>query len=418
MKFVSCTPESIPSNRPADTIFITQYANIGDKDVGYFGLALPNRIKRSGLAPSNQIWDFTTFALTVSAIDKLMPRTDSPDGWTRELDVEIQLSNPSEWNDLVDDLQNLLRFLTGDFWTLHFSPGGHPPPRPKTTISYDADCVCLLSGGIDSLIGGIDLTNNGRTPLFVSQIVNGSRNHQEEFANALGAGNRFFQWGYEAKLSGYRERSTRGRSLVFFAFAALASTALQETMPNPIDIIVPENGFISLNVALSPGRLGSLSTKTTHPIYMKGIQELWDNLGISLQLQFPYRNSTKGEMIEECKDQTTLQQLIGESISCGKYHINRHMHCGVCIPCLVRRAAFAKVGWSDPTVYRRDLSNYESDDISVAASAWLTVCNKGVRNLTAGALSFTYGDEKKQLEDVVTRGITEIYTLLHSFGRI
>jgi len=417
MKLVSCTAASIPESRSIDTIYIAQYENAGE-ETGYFGLGFPDKIRRGGIAPSDQIWDFVTFAFTIAAVDKLIPRETSPDGWTREFEVDIHLSDPETWNGLANDLQNLLRFLTGDFWSLHFYRGGYPAPRPKTVISTDADCVSLLSGGMDSLLGGIDLTSNGRKPLFASHIVNGSRHHQEEFAHALNAEARYFQWSYEAKLKDHRERSTRGRSIVFFALAAIASSVVRESIPRPIEVFVPENGFISLNMALSPGRLGSLSTKTTHPIYMQGVQSVWDRLGIQLQLRFPYRYQTKGEMLENCRDKDTLHRLLGNTISCSQYHMHKHIHCGVCIPCLVRRAAYRKVGWDDPTEYCKDLRVEMSDNIAVATSAWLVLQDQGIRKVTAGSLSFAKGKDKHQLEQVVSRGLTEISDLLRAYGRI
>jgi len=285
-----------------------------------------------------------------------------------------------------------------------------------TSAGVDLPTNHMVSSQIMCL--SIDLTSNGRRPLFVFHIVNGSRHHQEEFAHTLNAETRFFQWSYEARLKDHRERSTRGRSIVFFAFAAIASSAIRESVPRPIDVFVPENGFISLNVALSPGRLGSLSTKTTHPTYMQGIQSVWDRLEIRLQLQFPYRYQTKGEMLENCRDTDTLSRLLGYTISCGQYHIHKHTHCGVCIPCLVRRAAYRKVGWDDPTEYCKDLRVDKSDNIAVATSAWLILQVQGIRKVTAGSLSFAKGSEKRQLEQVVSRGLSEISDLLRAYGRL
>lgn len=416
MKIVSCVESSIPQNRSDEVIYICQYSNPGAQDIGYFGLGFWDTIRKQGIAPSTAIWDFATFALTVASIDKLISRKSSPDGWTRELDVEIHLCSPDKWYSQIEQLQNLLRFLTGDFWTLSFCDGGFFPPSPKP-IMHEADCISLLSGGMDSLIGAIDLTRDGKLPIFVSHIVKGSKNAQEKYASSLSASERLYQWSYNTKLKGHGEDSTRGRSMVFYAFAAIASASINRKSAEPIDLYVPENGFISLNVALSPGRLGSLSTKTTHPIYMSGLQNLWNHLGVPLNLKFPYRFKTKGEMMKECLDQDLLMDLVKDSVSCAKYG-RKHIHCGVCVPCLVRRAAFMKVGWEDYTKYGKNIKSDSVDNISVTATSYLHMQSKGIRHIVGSALNFASDTDRVNYEGVFYRGLTEIYELLHYYGRV
>src|SRR5438132_700143 len=50
---------------------------------------------------------------------------------------------------------------------------------------------------------------------------------------------------------GVTEITTRGRSMLFLALGAAVADAVQATQ-----LIVPENGFISLNVPLTPSRIG------------------------------------------------------------------------------------------------------------------------------------------------------------------
>src|SRR5690606_14706649 len=101
------------------------------------------------------------------------------------------------------------------------------------------------------------------------------------------------------------------RSIVFFAFALLASSVVPRAKGSSVEIFVPENGFISLNVPLNPGRFGSFSTKTTHPVFLRGLQAVWDAVGIPATLKMPYQFFTKGELLENCADQQVLQKLIG-----------------------------------------------------------------------------------------------------------
>jgi hypothetical protein len=311
--------------------------------------------------------------------------------------------------------------LTGDFWTLRFLPDGVKPPKAKTQHQSDADCVCLLSGGIDSLIGAIDLTFKDRKPLFVSQVARGDRANQKKFTTAMGGKDRHCQWSFAVKHPGASEMSTRGRSIVFFAFAAMAASAIPSTAACPVEIIVPENGFISLNVPLGTSRLGSLSTKTTHPVYMSAIQSLWDDLGIHAKLSFPYRDKTKGELLMDCSDKTKLVSLIGDSVSCGKYQRHNLRHCGECVPCMVRRAAFLKAGLADTTAKGyclSDLSTSKSSDVAAAAAAYLRYMDQGVRRFTGGTLSFAPADVRVCYEGVVARGMDELGLLLTGHGVI
>ena len=57
-------------------------------------------------------------------------------------------------------------------------------------------------------------------------------------------------------------------------FAIVSAYALQEVTQKKIDILVPENGVISINVPLTVRRVGTLSTRTTHPYFIQEIQKL------------------------------------------------------------------------------------------------------------------------------------------------
>jgi len=420
-KVICCPQERLPKRLDPEALYLSMFSSAGRDEIGHVALELPTAIRRAKLAPSIQAWDFAAIASAVAATDKAILRSDSPDGWTRMIDLSVSLAAPAAWNARRSELENMLKFLTGDFWLLRFRSGGVKPPKARKPQKRNADCVCLLSGGIDSLVGAIDLTTDGKKPLFVSQVVRGDRGTQTKFATALGGSDRHFQWSFAVRHPGTSEKSTRARSIVFFAFAALAASALPSSKKQPVDIVVPENGFISLNVPLGPGRLGSLSTKTTHPVYISGIQDIWDSVGIHARLIFPYRDRTKGELLGDCADRQKLVSLVGSSTSCGKYQRHNLTHCGECIPCLVRRAAFLEAKLRDTTAkgYLRDkLSHSESKDVAAAAAAYLRYQDEGVRRFAGGALSFASHSERGQYESVVARGMDELGKLLSSHGVI
>lgn len=204
-------------------------------------------------------------------------------------------------------------------------------------------------------MGALDLTEEGRHPLLVSQTAKGDKETQSRFAIGLGRNDRHLQWNQNIRPKVEDiEGSTRGRSIGFFAFAAVAADHLATTitaLPRPVEVFVPENGLISLNIPLNPGRVGSLSTKTTHPVFMARLQALWDELGIRAVLRLPYAAMTKGEMMAECRASTVLADVASEATSCGRFVRNGYKHCGRCVPCLVRRASFIRANLRDDTTY-------------------------------------------------------------------
>ena len=107
-----------------------------------------------------------------------------------------------------------------------------------------------------------------------------------------------------------------------------------------VTLYVCENGFISINAPLTDARLGSLSTRTTHPVYMGHFQKLLSAADLRITLEIPYQFKTKGEMLAACSDQPFLRTVAHASTSCGRYARNGYKHCGRCLPCLIRRAAF------------------------------------------------------------------------------
>src|SRR5258708_32609005 len=104
------------------------------------------------------------------------------------------------------------------------------------------------------------------------------------------------------------EETTRGRSFLFIAAGLFAGTGLNQ----PFTLRVPENGLIALNVPLDLLRLGSLSTRTTHPFYMARWNDLLAALGINGNVENPYWDRTKGEMVAGCANRALLKTLLPE----------------------------------------------------------------------------------------------------------
>ena len=308
-------------------------------------------------------FDFHTLAQVVNYADHSTLRKDTKDGWTRDFEITIPVHDQKKWGENKKKWEDLLTFLTGDRWKLHFTDINSN--IQDTLIKSGKPCsISLLSGGLDSLIGAIDLIHTQKITFFSNTHDHKHcRNIQKEFEKTINPYIVGFEYHTVHSIKG--ENTQRSRSLLFLANALLDID--NSKLKNHIvqNIIIPENGFIAINIPLSYARLGSASTKTAHPYYLENLENLWHKHGLKIDLINPYQDKTKGEMLEECKDQNLLQNLIEVSMSCAHpkklvknntyYHSGKDLHCGYCWPCLIRKASLEyyrlKTKFSDPTKY-------------------------------------------------------------------
>lgn len=417
MSKVICYPRSCkPTVYEDDVLYFEMFSvpEINLESVGHVGVQILKEMRKSQIRPSILAFDFLMIAFSVVSADKAVLRSDCADGWTRQIELTVYVLEYDKWTNERDQLEEMLRFLTGDFWKLCFEKLDMSIYPNNNYQLKSNDCICLLSGGMDSLVGAIDLHEEGRNPLFVSQIVRGDAEHQRDYAAAVGKDN-LCQWSNSVKKHGRTENSTRARSIIFFAYALLASCGIDYNKAGRKEIFVPENGFISLNIPLDHMRIGSLSTKTTHPVYVKMLQKIWNDLGLRVDLVFPYKFKTKGEVLAECKNPAMMRALIFGTTSCGKYQRHGLRHCGECVPCLVRRAAFLKAGLKDKTENGycvEFLKSSDSQDVAAAAMACIQIQNYGIERFVKSALSFSSPAERNEYFGVVSRGLEEIKMLL------
>jgi hypothetical protein len=255
----------------------------------------------------------------------------------------------------------------------------------------------------------------------VSQISKGDKANQRLFALKIAGPQHHLQLNHNINVPGLAERSQRSRSLLFIAYGVLGCTCLASYAGGAsVTLYIPENGFISLNVPLTPLRLGSLSTRTTHPFYLQKLQQVLNAAGLQVRLVNPYQLRTKGELLEECQNQTLLKQLVCQSTSCGRYARMGFKHCGRCVPCIVRRSAFLAIGLDDTTNYVfRDLSIKDKDhanfdDVRSAAFAVQQVVNHGIQSWVGCALSTMQLGDTTNYAELLSRGIAEIATFLRN----
>ncbi|MFM0175614.1 hypothetical protein PQR33_40580 [Paraburkholderia sediminicola] len=152
------------------------------------------------------------------------------------------------------------------------------------------------------------------------------------------------------------------------------------------------------------------------------LQELLDGLGLAIRIELPYRFKTKGEMLRECADQSLLSTLAADSTSCGRFRTYNRMHCGRCVPCMIRKGAFLAWGTGRDTtryVHQTVADSHKSsgpDDPMAAALAVLSVRESGLDRFLGATLAFASTPERAAYRQVLNSGIAELEALLQADG--
>lgn len=321
-----------------------------------------------GIVPTLAAMDLFHLACAVYSADTGILRKGAYDGWTRYFTLHAPVHDLALWQPEQNLLAELLGFLTGDHWELHLRPMTPPskpiPPVQATTTIEGVSGVSLFSGGLDSFIGAIDRLEADEKIVLVSHYGAGTTNavqdrvfaalksQYEDLPIRFGC---FVQPSPPAMKAA--EKTTRSRSILFLALGTAIASGLGKRSP----LFVPENGLISLNPALTNSRLGSLSTRTTHPYFLALYRRLLEKLGIDVGIETPYRFMTKGKMVSGVLNRGPFREGVAHTVSCSHPDVGRYQgaspgqHCGYCVPCIIRRAALHAAGIDSPEQYLNDV---------------------------------------------------------------
>ena len=315
------------------------------------------------LANREAVW----LATTVFLADRTTPRGK---GWQRQLRIVTPCANPDRWTPISDEVDAILSFLTSDEWSTTFvlDPLGSETNREGSYLSYEtlSDVVCLFSGGADSVCGAVRaLTEGHHVTLMSHWDWAGHSTVQSQLVDDLQI---IFgveiphvrvNLGRSAKQIGgaqFRdEPSRRSRSLLFVTLGLAVASAR-----GAIPLWISESGFTSLNLPLASERRGALSTRTTHPAFLGGLQRIMQSVGAHADFRNLFKDTTKGEMFTSVANaigKDMASELLSNSHSCS--HVRWAMsygrppgtQCGVCLGCIVRRAAFIAADLEDRTTY-------------------------------------------------------------------
>lgn len=320
--------------------------------------ALPRALSTRGL-------DLLDFATAVYLLDLAVPRGRN-EHWVRHLHLTVAVREPGLWQTLADDLTYLLYVLTRDAVELRFcdalaeeaaaQPGERGTPASSSRRPAP-DCVCLLSGGLDSLAGAATLLRTGRRPLLVSHHSGNARLRQAQgaagqslrrLAPASSRHARFALQGggrpaspYRFPPPGQREPSQRSRSLLFMALALATAEAAGVS-----EAFLFDNGIMTIALPLSEARVGGFSTRSTHPKVLALMNALAATLGLNCQLQNPFNYQTKAELVRDLLRPVMAPFEIQRTVSCWSAG-RTSRQCGGCTACLLRRTALLAAGLPD-----------------------------------------------------------------------
>jgi len=291
-------------------------------------------------------------AVAAWVADRSVSRAEQWDRWRRHIVLRFPVTDPRSWP--TETLQDILRFISNDAWVIEPYEAATPPTfavSQKTLAPDEADAVRLFSGGLDSFAYAV--ADGTHCVLSVGHFdMPTLRGIQQRLHRRLNPDSTRFR-PFRVSRDDPSEKSSRTRGLLFAttAIAVAAATGVET-------VAVPENGFVALNVPLTPARSGALSTRSTHPHTLALINQLAGDLGLKVGLRNPWLYATKGDIAAEA---LKLPDAAALTVSCSHPTADRwqgdstYRNCGYCYPCLVRRSGIeAANGGQDPTVYGHD----------------------------------------------------------------
>ena len=342
---------------------------------------------------------------------------------TRTLTLTVHVDQPDNWTETAkESLVDLLHWLTGDEWALRCV--GVPVGDDAAPTSLDlpvVEDVCLLSGGLDSFCGALLRAQRPGTVRFLghADTATAIRRAQQRLQTYLATASppmTYTQFALRPR-GAVLNRLPKTRSMLFISMAVALATAVGASR-----VLVPENGFTSINPPLEPSRGGVLTTRSTHPWTFHSVRALLDELGLrQVAVVNPHADLTKGDLVRAALDRTTaeVRDLAHDTVSCAKMNAGRprggdaNLQCGLCIACLVRRAAFIAADIPDRTRYAAlgsaDLAEHTRQVRRHDVDAWRMATTGGIaEHRILGSGLWPPATDLDAVLDLCARGLEEL----------
>jgi len=296
------------------------------------------------------------------------PKDVYADSWARRFHFVIPVLDLHYWSQpaVSELLRDVLEFLTGDTFSFEFTKGSFTQGQLYLKLSSGptppCDLVTLFSGGIDSLAAVVDqVVREGLRPVLVSHRsapILDSR--QKNLVSILRQ--RFPAWKFpQVSIWGNRigerskEQSQRSRAFLYLCLATAVSLELGLN-----EIRICDNGVVSLNLPRSGQNLGTLVSRSTHPVFLSKFEVMIrDAFQVEIRVANPFLFKTKPDVMGILRD-LGHADLIQEAISCTRTEGMTRMqpHCGTCSQCVDRRFSTLAAGIEAhdlPQKYQKDI---------------------------------------------------------------
>jgi 7-cyano-7-deazaguanine synthase in queuosine biosynthesis len=323
--------------------------------------------------------DFLRIATAIYVVDRLARRrtaqgTKRP---SRTIGMQVEILAADFWCDprVRDAVHETVEFVSGDFWNVEFVADKARYTRHCRFLpdqENESPLVCLYSGGLDSVAGlaarikqcparpviPVTVWHQPRQRHLVRQQMKLFRRQFDTPVDPLIA-KVAMNWSSKVDRS-RQERSQRCRSFLFAALGAIAAILNGQQI-----VEVFESGIGAINLPLMAGMIGSKTTKSAHPKFLRLISRLASLVAeIDIEFSLPFMPLTKGELVRSLRG-SGLEELANRSASCIHFP-QRHCkqkQCGVCPACIFRRQALASAGITEPN------DAYEYDFLGSARAA-------------------------------------------------
>lgn len=352
-----------------------------------------DRIETAALKPLDPVLlDLLEIAATVFAADS-SERRGAPTrpgmgmGWRRQFDFSVPVRQPGFWTrpEVTEALTDAVGFLTEDDVSFLFSSRQQAAPREPyfdfdpAGAAFEADEVILFSGGLDSFAGALEalstsdskviLVTHRSAPKAITRQVRLGKFLAERFEG------RVLHLNVRATRSGKegRETTQRSRSLLF---AALGQAVAQQFGARRVSFY--ENGIMSHNLPISRQIVGSMATRSTHPLALSKLDRLMRMIGDApVPIVNRFRWLTKTEVLGRIAEAGAATQIpLAVSCTSIREQDSLRTHCGACTQCLDRRFAVLAAGLKEfdrDEIYKTDVlfGARESEQSRTIATEWL-----------------------------------------------
>ena len=269
--------------------------------------------------------------------------------WTRAFELRIPVHEPQRWNDpaVSTTLHAVLRFLTGDSWTITFIARAkpyEPPPEQPLPMSANSRAVIAYSRGLDSFsVAGWFAAEHGDDTLIRVRVGRGDKTRPKKVP--------FAAVPFRVRPPPRKAHETSGRSR---GFKFAAASGLAAYLSNVSELIVPESGSGALGPVLV-GYNRMYPDYRNHPRFFR-LMEAFLSALLRKQLTFrlPRLQATKGESVLAYLDHAKVDRAnalkdVLRTHSCWQ---SRHYvaidgtkrQCGICASCMLRRLSMHVAG--------------------------------------------------------------------------